>query len=276
MRFFRSVLGFYVNGSFHVSAALISLLLYTEMLSGFQVAPSYYGALFFGSVAGYNLLKYGVEHWRDRPRPGGRYRLIYAISLLSLLAGGCFLLKLGFRFWLLSAGCVLLAGLYALPVMPGFRNLRSFGLLKVPLVALIWVAATVWIPVWGPGASLGWDLWVESGQRFLWVCLLMLPFEIRDMQTDPPGMRTLPRRLGLPLTRRLSWIAAMLFVLAVGLKDAPALAEWVSKGVAAILTGLAVSGSKEDQPAYYASFWVESIPIACLLVYLGWSQFAGP
>lgn len=275
MRLYHAVFRFYVGGSIHVAAALLAMLCYTERVSGVTVQPEYFGALFFGSIAGYNCLKFGAEPWKYRPKKGSRFRLLFALSLVSLLVGLYFLILLDMRYWWMSAACASLAALYSLPLFPGFRNLRSFGLLKVPLVALVWVAATVWIPVWGSGMALGWDLWVESGQRFLWVGLLMLPFEIRDMDSDPPAIRTLPRRLGIEGTRRLGWIGAFLLLVTVALKDMPGAAEWASKGLAAVLTGLAIHFSNKDQPPFYASFWVEGIPMVCLVVLVAWNQLAG-
>ena len=276
MRFYHAVFRFYVTGSIHVAATLLALLYYTEWLAGVPVRPEYYGALFFGGIAGYNCLKYGAEPWKYRPKKGSRIRLLFALSLVSLLVGLYFLALLDMRYWWMGAACAAVAALYALPLFPGFRSLRSFGLLKVPLVALVWVAATVWIPVWGAGRALGWDLGVESAQRFLWVGLLMLPFEIRDLDSDPPAIRTLPRRLGIRGTRRLGWVGAFLLLITVALKDSPTAAEWVSKGLAALLTGLAIQFSSREQRPYYASFWVEGIPMVCLVVLVAWGQLAGP
>lgn len=276
MHLFRAIPGIYVNGSFHVSAVLVSLVAYTAMLSGLEVPAAYYGALFFGSVAGYNCIKYGAEPWKSRPKPGGQIRLIFWLSLLCLGISLFFLSKLPLRYWWMLAGCGGLAALYALPVLPGFRNLRSFGLVKVPLVALIWVATSLWIPVWGTGNTLGWDLGWEGQIRFIWICLLMLPFEIRDMEYDPPSLRTLPRRWGVSATRWVGWCGAVLFFLMVGLKQDPGGCEWTSKGAAALMTGLAVQFSRRRQGPYFASFWVEGIPAACLAVHWVCFQLAGP
>jgi hypothetical protein len=262
---------FYIHGSFHVAMALVAFLAYTDFLYAGSVPSAYYGLLFFGAVAGYNAIKYGAEPWKKRPRSGAQRVFISVITAIAAAFALGFGFGLSLRYWLLVASAGLLTAVYALPLLPGFRNLRSFGLLKVPLVAMVWVHLTLWIPLWDVSVFTDWNYGIEGLQRLLWVCLLMIPFEIRDMDTDPAEMRTLPMRLGLPRTRRLVWIAAMIFVLMTLLKDIYTWPEFLSKFLAALWMGLAVQFSGIKQKPYYASFWVESIPIAALTVY--WAAY---
>jgi len=271
MRVLSALFAFYIQASFHVALSLISLLVFTWQLSGIPVAPAYYGALFFGSVAGYNAIKHGAEPWKHRKSRGSVNRAIFRVSLASALVALAMLTLLDLQTWLLLGVSGLIAALYALPVMPGFRNLRSFGLLKVGLVALVWTLVSLWIPLWDHGVFTERDLLVEGFQRLLWVSLLMLPFEVRDMRIDPPALRTLPRRLGLGRTRLLGWAGAFLFVAATLLKSHPAEGELMVKGVAGLLTGLGIQFCREGQSPYYASFWIEAIPIAVVALYTAWS-----
>jgi hypothetical protein len=153
--------------------------------------------------------------------------------------------------------------------MPGQKNLRSVGILKVLLVAQVWTLASLWIPVWGLVEAGDWDLAVESSQRLVWVFLLMLPFEIRDMHQDPPELRTIPQRWGVGATRRLAWAGVLFFVGATMLKDTLAPGELICKTVIGFLMGFSVTFAGEEQGRYYASFWVEGIPVfAWVLLFL--------
>jgi len=270
MRVLSALFAFYIQASFHVAFSLISLLVFTRQLLGIAVAPAYYGVLFFGSVAGYNAIKHGAEPWKHRKSRGSLNRAIFRVSLVCALLALAFMTRLDRATCLLLGLAGLIAALYALPVLPGFRNLRSFGLLKIGLVALVWTLVTLWIPFRDAGVFTQPDLLVEGFQRLLWVSLLMLPFEVRDMPIDPPAMRTLPRRLGLGRTRLLGWAGAFLFAAATFLKCQPAEGELLIKGVAGLLTGLGIQGSREGQSPCYASFWIESIPIAVMALYAGW------
>ncbi len=275
MRPLSALFAFYIQASFHVSLALVCLLAFTQLLFGIAVPPAYYGVLFFGSVAGYNAIKHGAEPWKRRKSRGSWNRAILWVSLASALLAVLCLTRLALSYWILLGISSLIATLYALPVLPGFRNLRSFGMLKVFLVALVWTLVSLFIPLWESGYFLERDLWVEGFQRLLWVSLLMLPFEVRDMQVDPPALRTLPRRLGLKGTRWLGWVGALVFLGVSFLKDDLSGGEFLAKAMAGLLAGLGVQYSKAEQDPYYASFWIEAIPMAVLACYMAWQALAG-
>lgn len=270
MRPLSAFFAFYVQASFHVALALLSLLAFTQQLFDVAVPAPYYGVLFFGGMAGYNAIKFGAEPWKHRKTRGAWNRAILWVSLAGALLAFLFLVQLALAYWLLLGFSALFAALYALPVFPGFRNLRSFGLLKVVLVALVWTLVSLLVPLWASGSVAEWDLWVEGFQRLLWVSLLMLPFEVRDMRADPDALRTLPRRLGLKKTRLLGWAGALVLVGSTLLKDQLSGGELLAKGLAGLLTGLGVHFGREEQSPYYASFWVEAIPMAVLACYWGW------
>ena len=265
------VFQWYVRASIHVSLCLLALVGFTSTVFGFQVSESYYFALFFGSIAGYNTIKYGLEsgkHWR---LVGGERRFVTVLSTLSFGMGCYFLTQLPPGVWLFFLIAGLITALYAVPLKPGGVNLRSYGLLKVMLVALVWTVLSVWAPLWGLKELKSWDVGVESFQRLLWVFLLMLPFEIRDMKSDPPKMKSIPQRFGLRTTRNIAWGVAILFALATGIKDAPAVGEYEVKTAVAVLMGLSIAFATEKQHRYYAAFWVEGIPLAALGLLL-WLQ----
>ncbi|SFR54342.1 hypothetical protein SAMN04490243_2796 [Robiginitalea myxolifaciens] len=271
MRALNGIFRFYIHGSFHVAFALLAFLFYSLELTGQSVPSAYVFTLFFGAVAGYNAIKWGAEPWKRRPSwpaPGKILMLSGICGVIALIAA----MDLSLQFWLLLGLGTALAALYALPVFPGFRNLRSFGAIKVLIVALVWVHLTVWIPLWESKPLLNWDLQIEAIQRFLWVLLLMLPFEIRDMKADPAELRTWPRRWGEKTTQRLSWVGALLLFLLTFWKDYFTGAEVLSKALAAVLIVIAVGAAYRRKTAYLASFWVEAIPIICLaaLLVLRW------
>ena len=258
------VFQWYIRGSIHVSLCLLALVGFSSAIFDTEVPEAYYLALFFGSIAGYNTIKYGLEsgkHWR---LVGGERRFVIVLSALSFGVGIYYLVQLppGVWFLLLLAG--LITALYAVPLKPGGANLRSYGFLKVVLVALVWTILSVWAPLWGLNNLANWDVGVESFQRILWVFLLMLPFEIRDLKTDPPQMKSIPQRLGLRATRNMAWAIAVLFALATGMKDSLAVGEYEVKTAVAVLMGLSIAFATEKQHRYYAAFWVEGIPLAAL------------
>jgi hypothetical protein len=266
MRFFKAVLDWYIRGSLHVSLALISLVIFTSRVMEVPVSDHYYLALFFGSITAYNAIKYGLEPGKHSLRVPGGLRALAVFSLISLVLALYHLSYLPIHIWILLLVCAAISAVYAIPVIPGNRNLRSIGLLKVFLVSLVWTLATLWIPIWGKVPEGTWDLYVESFQRILWVVLLMLPFEIRDMHLDPPFLRTIPQRWGIPGTRRAAWIGVVVFAGVTWLKDSPVEGELLSKALTGLLMGLSTAFASDLQTRYYASFWVEGIPLLSLVL----------
>jgi len=262
----KAVLNWYIRGSVHVSLALISLVAFTGNVMEVPVSPHYYAALFFGSIAGYNAIKYGLEPGKHTTRVPGGQRALGAFSLLSFLIALYHLSFLPHHVWMLLLLCGGITAVYAIPVMPGRRNLRSFGLLKVLMVALVWTISSLWIPVWGHWPAISWDLSVESFQRVLWVILLMLPFEIRDADLDPPSLRTIPQRLGIGRTRSISWWGVVIFVGATWLKDNSVEGEVFTKAITGLLMGFSTAFAPGVDKWYYTAFWVEGIPIVSLLL----------
>jgi hypothetical protein len=254
----------YVKASIHVSLCLLALVWFTGLVFDTAVPIAYCCALFFGSVAGYNVIKYGLEPRHSPKRLLTGYPLLKLMSIVSLLLAGYFLMLLPREIWVFFFAASLITALYAVPLKPGGANLRSYGVLKVILVALVWTILSVWAPLWGASEVIGWDLGVESFQRMVWVVLLMIPFEIRDMGLDPPAMGSIPQRYGLRKTRMISWGGAVLFALATWMKDDPASGEAACKVIIALLMGLSINYAREKQHVYYSAFWVEGIPLAAL------------
>lgn len=262
------VFQWYIKASIHVSLCLLALVWFTGVVFDIQVSVPYILALFFGSIVGYNAIKYGLEPGRNPQWAPGGFRPLVFISLLSLGLAGYFLLQLPVGIWLFFLSATLITGLYAVPVRPGGVNLRSYGLLKVLLIALVWTVLSVWAPLWEASEGITWDIGVESFQRMLWVFLLMIPFELRDMGLDPPEMRSIPQRFGIQKTRTISWVVAALFALTTLMKDTPARGEIACKMVVALLMGLSIAFASEKQRPYYAAFWVEGIPVVALCLLL--------
>ena len=106
--------------------------------------------------------------------------------------------------FLASVLTILYAGL------PGQGGIR-FALRRLPRLKLLWIGV-VWALV-----TAGWPLWWSPGMQGLtpseqWLlmsergCIIMaltLPFDLRDIQWDPPSMRTIPQLVG-PIGTRIS------------------------------------------------------------------------
>jgi hypothetical protein len=145
--------------------------------------------------------------------------------------------------------------------LPHSKNLRNWAGLKVFIVAGVWAASTVLLPALETKGVLNWDVWVENLQRFVFVLVLILPFEIRDMAYDAPELKTLPQRLGTGRTKVLGVFMAWLFILLTFAKDELTVFLLVTHGVIFLLLLWLLWLTREKQYTYFASFVVESVPI---------------
>ena len=256
---------FYVNGSIHVSFAVISFLLITGAFLNISVSEYLIYFVFFSTISYYNLLKYG-SGLLGNLRVDGRPLAILSFSLICLLIAFLSGLKLPSSIIPVVLVLIVLIVLYAAPIFPSDKNLRSLGLLKIIIVAVSWTIVTVLLPVIAAGYEIQWDVVILSVQRFILVLAMMIPFEIRDMYLDPPGIRTIPRRIGIKYTKWLGVILAIISFALVYLKDDINPMEINSRLAVTIILSLLILKTPTHPSKYYASFWVEAIPIFWILI----------
>ena len=154
--------------------------------------------------------------------------------------------------------------LYCLP-LPGFRwNFRGFKGLKIHLVALSWVLTTVFLPLSIYGLGMAEFSLAYAFQRYIFVIVATLPFEIRDMKLDDPNLSTWPQILGIKKTR---WLGGLLLFLFVSLELHHSISSnfFLVLCIAILLMGFVLK-SEAEQSKYFSSFWVEGIPILWLFL----------
>ena len=222
--------------------------------------------IFFATITGYNFIKYSrLAKWHHLSLTES----LRSIQVFSLL---CFLGLLYFTFQVpqeVIIGCVVMAVLtvlYALPVFSRKRNLRALPGIKIYTIGAVWAGATVLLPILQEGASINWDFYILLLQRFLFVLVITLPFDIRDMQYDDAAIVTIPARIGVKKTKILGVFFLVLFVLLEALKDKITSLNLLSTLVISIFSGFLLVLASEKQSKYYASLLVESTPIFWLLL----------
>ena len=273
MAFLRRLFFICIEGSLQValSATSLAAITYTEQ----QLAPDTDILLwvFFGTIAAYNFIKFAtIAGWRHSSLPM-HLRWIQLGSFVATALALWYSYRLGSETWIWICLMGALVVFYTLPILAG-STLRSLPGIKIFVVAAVWAGVTVIIPLVQAGEPLDGNVWNMAIRRILMVLILILPFEIRDARIDEPGLKTLPTWIGLDGTKRLSVVLGGLLVLLLFLDDSPT-HHLVVEGLICLLAVIAVWRSKTDQPRYYASFWVEGIPILWLGLVLAVSGLAG-
>ena len=213
-------------------------------------------------------MKYGVEAEKYILVTDIHQKHIQGISLLALIVALYHSYFLSLPVFLGIAVLVVLTGLYAIPLLPRARNLRSLGGLKIFVVAVVWAGSTVILPVISVEQYISWDVQIETVQRFILVLILLVPFEIRDLAFDSIELITLPQRFGILNTKIIGGAAIVPFYCIAWLKDDVSTAELVANGIISLILGILIWNTNKERPAYFASFFVEAVPIFWWIILL--------
>jgi hypothetical protein len=257
MKFLKFIFSAYINSSIHVAFAVCSLAGITCLEFDVKLSLNLLGFIFFGTVSGYNFVKY-ASVYRKRFKELFIYlKVIQIASVISLLY---FAFQLSWIILIVFGGFATLTFLYTIPLLKR-KNLRNFTRLKITIVAFVWAGVTVLAPILNEGISLDLDIWLTFFQRFFIVFTLTLPFEIRDLQYDEITLETLPQRVGIKKTKVIG-ILMLFFVMLLELfKDFIQLNHLFSLEISLIVLLVFLLNSNKNQSNYLSSFWVEGIPI---------------
>jgi len=250
-----------------VALAVTSLAVVTVFEIGFVPEPTVLLFIFFGTIVGYNFVKYAgisnVHHLKITPN----INLVRIFTLLCLLGVIYFSLMLPFDVLKIASVFGGFTLLYALPLYKS-RNLRSLSGAKIYIIAIVWVGVAVLVPLEYHNLRFNLKIFYQCLEIFLFVIALTLPFEIRDLKYDEFGLGTIPQKLGISKTK---WLGTVLLIAAAGVSS---LSSYISDSHLPISWGIYlitlafIWGTKEEQGDYYTSFWVEGIPILWLILML--------
>lgn len=268
MKPFLKLLNLYIQCSIHVSLSAVALTWLTVISLGVSVDWILLGFIFFATVTGYNFVLYaGIAKWHHRSLPTN-IRLIQLFSGLAFLAMGWFLWLLPVRLWWWILLTALLTLFYAIPAFPGGKNLRNVPGLKIGIIAAVWTIVTVVFPVVHSNISQGDTELQLLLQRFLFILVLALPFEIRDLKNDNLSLGTIPQRIGIKNTKILGVVVLGLvgvleFWLQIFLPN-PLQCTYLIL----IVTAVFLLFSHPNRSNYYTAIWVESIPVLWITIEL--------
>lgn len=273
MRTLKALFDFYLDASIHVALSVLAMAGVTFHLLGSSSDIDLLGFIFFSVIVCYNFIKYGVEAYKYLIVSNAYHKTIQIFSFLSFGFALYFLLRLDLRIWWGTIVLGLLSALYAVPLLPRAKNLRNLAGLKIYIVAFVWAGFTVLLPVLDAELPMDWDFWIAFVQRFLLVLILILPFEIRDLQWDDKGLRTLPQVLGTRTTQKIGIALTVLFFALTFLKDEIHQMEVELRLVLCLVLILVLLSRKKMDTTYFVSFWVEALPIFWFGLFWGLERY---
>ncbi|WP_281988811.1 hypothetical protein [Aquimarina aggregata] len=267
METLKSIFRFYINSSIHVSLAVCALVQVTLIKIGFPYDYTILFYSFFTSLVAYNFVKYSKVSKLYHKRLTKSMKSIHLLTLLACIGFVYTVFKIPFETVLYTSPFIALTILYTVPVFPNNKNLRSLAGVKIFIIGAVWAGITVLVPlVYAEENLMNFDFIVEIVQRFLFIVVMMLPFEIRDLQYDDLSLETVPQKIGVTRTKVFGSILLVLFLLLTAVKDELNSIEILSTILVTTISLLFLWGTEKKQSEYYCSFWVESVPIFWLLI----------
>lgn len=240
---FRKILNFYIQSSIHVGIAVFCLV----QLSVPQW-NSYSFLVLFGTIVGYNFLKYSEWFLSNKPL---RINIIGILSV-TLIAAIVFLLLFLEQDYTIQLNLIV-----ALLLVLLYPFIRKLGWIKPFFVSCVVSYVTVNIPLKDNAGVL----WIFL-QRFLLLSSVMIPFEILDSTTDAVAMKTLPHLFGIQRTKQIGYgLVGLFIIVSLLLTD-----NLYFSSIFALSSIVAIYFSSEKRSWYYTSFWVESLPIVWWLI----------
>ena len=188
----------------HVLLALAALCLslLSELLSGIKIDQSFYPLVFFSTLFIYRLAWYGV--------PFKINQLHKTDSILMLMSGIVILFTLFHVSENIVTGLAL-ALLACIAYFIRYKNwlgLRTISYVKSIWLAAVWSIVTVWIPL---SFSTDKHILLLLTERFLFMLAICIIYNLRDIHHDNlAGIRTIPERLGIPLTKTICMLILVL------------------------------------------------------------------
>lgn len=266
MQFLRNLFNFYINSSIHVALSVFSLVQLTQIL--FAISDDFTTSkfAFFGTIVGYNFVKYDALARTQKLQMTFQLKAIMFLSFLSLIATGYYFFQLQKSTQMIGFVFLAITLLYTLPFFPNKRNARNWAGIKIYIVTVCWVGVTLFLPIINNNLPFTSYVFLVATQRFILIFVLVLIFEIIDLKLDDPHLKTVPQQIGVAKTKRVGVTLMVFFVLVEFLATDFRIAFFALKLALAITTILFLLFSNEKRSRYYASFWVESIPVFWWLV----------
>ena len=261
MIFLKKLFNFYINSSIHVALAVCALFCVTQKYFELPFDKPLFFVLFYGTITGYNFIKYaGIAKLHHRSLTEN-LKVIQIFSLICFVLLLFYLSQLSRNVLLFFIPLGMLTLFYAVPFTKGFtKSLRNVPILKIWVIAIVWSASTVILPLVSLEKGIDCYVVLMLLQRLFFVVVLTLPFDIRDLQFDKRELQTIPQLLGVERTKKVGFLLLLLTVLIEFFVTPNSSFKLVFLLVFMVML-VFLQRAKIKQTKYYASFWVEAIPI---------------
>ena len=254
MKRVRLFIDFFIDSSLIVALAIFFLVAITFLEYFASVNYQYSICVFFGSIVVYNCCKY--------------YHLFRSKHIISRKLKGTLIVSGAAFIAFLMLYCQLSNSMKAQLFCCGlsvllYPTLRGNAWTKISFVAFCIAFVTVTIPVFSLAISTPM-LFLASIQRFAYVFIAIIPFDIIDSKTDAVTLNTIVQRYGLQFSKAVAYFFLIVFISCETFKSDPSVLTFIIAGGLFFF----VYFSTVNQSKYYTLLWLESIPFLWWLLVL--------
>jgi 4-hydroxybenzoate polyprenyltransferase len=221
------LLKFLIETNLFIALAALAFTMESQVQLGIPSSfHPYLFIIFFATLFEYNLhrlitivfhknaLKSPKHYWLREHLPA--FYIIVSLSVLGFVVSIFYAKK---EVLMALFPIAVLTLFYTLPIFrlrQKLLRLREIPGLKIFMIAFVWAAVTVLLPMIQSGQSFdAWHVAWMITERFFFIFAITIPFDIRDVEVDRiSGLKTIPIMAGL---KRAWQLAAWCIVLFIGL-----------------------------------------------------------
>ena len=215
----KVLLPFFIFSNGVVSLATAALCYGICIQNHVQNPIGYATFIFFSTVLTYNGQRYLKANKKYLPETNHMRwvkeydRLLKFILFLSFIGTSIsfFFLYNGTIFSLFLLALSGTISLFYIQNIGNF-NLRSIPQLKIHLIALIWVIAVAYFPLFNENL-ISQNTLLFGAIHYLYILGITIPFDIRDLKYDDPKYKTIPQVLGFEKAKLLSILLMVTYTL---------------------------------------------------------------
>lgn len=270
MQFFKRTFQFYIFSNIHVALAVTCLVKITLLEVGvLENNTSLF--VFFSTVVAYNLIRF--FRFSDLPRwirtwLKGNKKILFGLTITSSIAVLMLTFQMQIKALLWLFPFAVFTIFYALPLPFKKGPLRNLPGIKIFLISISFSGITVLFPLVQNDILINSNTWIIFIQRFIFVILITIPFDIRDMNNDMESLKTLPQKFGVMRVKVFGFLLGVIFFAMEFFKNQIDSTDINIVLIISVISVLFLMFATKKQVKYYSSFWVEAIPIFWLMIYL--------
>lgn len=268
MKHLKQIIDFYIFSNIHVALATFCLTKITLLEIGISENRTAW-FVFFSTLLSYNMIRFfrlnTIKNWYNDWIHNNE-KALYFLTGVSLLPLLYFTFYLRIKAILVLIPFIFSTLFYVIPIKN--KSLRNISGLKLFLIAISWAGVTVIFPLIQNYITIRTVDWITIIQRFLFVAIITLPFDIRDLNYDDKSLKTLPQQIGIYKTKFVGILLLMSFFFLEFFKNPLQENSLIILLIIVFLAAILLIKASNKQDKYYSAFFVEAIPIVWFLLVL--------